>query len=72
MYKRDRARKLQLLRQRQLATQQTRHQGISISDVVPLGYSTGSGYVNQQGVTIKQEIQIPQVRILENVRNDID
>lgn len=66
MYKRDRARKLQLMRQRQLAVQQARHQGINIiSDVGPMSYSpNNSPYVNQQGVTIKQEIQIPQVSSL--------
>jgi len=62
MYKRDRARKLQLMRQRQLAIQQARQQGMSIvSDSIPLNYNSGSGYVSQ-GVTIKQEIQIPQVQ----------
>ncbi|CAG7835619.1 unnamed protein product [Allacma fusca] len=64
MYKRDRARKLQLMRQRQLAAQQAR-QGINIiSDVGPMSYNSNSPYVNQQGVTIKQEIQIPQVSSL--------
>jgi len=58
MYKRDRARKLQVMRQRQLAIQQARQQGLAIvSDSIPLSYNSGSGY----GVTIKQEIQIPQV-----------
>ena len=60
MYKRDRARKLQMMRQRQLASQQSRG-GISIiSEVGPMSYaSNNSPY--QHGVTIKQEIQIPQV-----------
>jgi hypothetical protein len=61
MYKRDRARKLQLMRQRQLAIQQARQQGLAIvSDSLPLSYSNGSPY-GSQGITIKQEIQIPQV-----------
>jgi hypothetical protein len=61
MYKRDRARKLQLMRQRQLAIQQARQQGLAIvSDAIPLSYNSGSSYISQ-GVTIKQEIQIPQV-----------
>ncbi|XP_021950536.1 nuclear hormone receptor FTZ-F1 isoform X1 [Folsomia candida] len=63
MYKRDRARKLQMMRQRQLAIQQARQQGLAIvSDTLPLSYSNGSPY--GQGVTIKQEIQIPQVSSL--------
>lgn len=61
MYKRDRARKLQLMRQRQLAVQQARHQGLSMND--PMGYTGNSHYANQ-GVAIKQEIQIPQVSSL--------
>lgn len=65
MYKRDRARKLQLLRQRQLAAQQARSQGLIVSDVVPLTYGSGnSGYLNQGIASIKQEIQIPQVSSL--------
>jgi hypothetical protein len=61
MYKRDRARKLQLMRQRQLQIQQARQSGglAIVSDSIPLSYSS-SGY-GGQGVTIKQEIQIPQV-----------
>lgn len=64
MYKRDRARKLQLMRQRQLAVQQARHQGLSMSDVGPMGYNTGNSPYGNQGVAIKQEIQIPQVSSL--------
>lgn len=61
MYKRDRARKLQLMRQRQMAIQQARQQGLAIvSDSLPLSYNNSSPYVSQ-GVAIKQEIQIPQV-----------
>lgn len=60
MYKRDRARKLQLMRQRQLAVQHARHAGLPIDGI---SYSpNSSAYVTQGGVTIKQEIQIPQVR----------
>lgn len=59
MYKRDRARKLQIMRQRQLAAQSL---GRQLSD--------GSMYSNQPGTSpfanihIKQEIQIPQVSSL--------
>lgn len=59
MYKRDRARKLQMMRQRQLAAQTLRG---SLGD--------GSMYTNQPGTSpfanihIKQEIQIPQVSSL--------
>lgn len=61
MYKRDRARKLQLMRQRQIAVQQGRHHGLGMGDLVMPSYGpSNSAYVNQ-GVTIKQEIQIPQV-----------
>jgi hypothetical protein len=59
MYKRDRARKLQLMRQRQLAVQHARHQGMPLDG---LSYSPNSAAYLSQGVTIKQEIQIPQVR----------
>lgn len=63
MYKRDRARKLQLLRQRQLAIQTLRNtmgssDGI-LSQLSPTGYQ--QSYTNMQ---IKQEIQIPQVRLV--------
>lgn len=45
-----------------IAAQQARQQGLAIvSDV--LTYNNSSGYINQ-GVTIKQEIQIPQVSSL--------
>lgn len=60
MYKRDRARKLQILRQRQLALQAIRGsiQGPdgTPSQVSPTGYQ--QSYSNMH---IKQEIQIPQV-----------
>lgn len=58
MYKRDRARKLQIMRQRQLAAQTLR------------GGLSGDMYSNQPGTSpfanihIKQEIQIPQVSSL--------
>lgn len=58
MYKRDRARKLQVMRQRQLALQALRS---SIgSDIKPTPLSPGyqQAYPN---MNIKQEIQIPQV-----------
>jgi len=61
MYKRDRARKLQLMRQRQLAVQHARHQGMPL--VESLAYSPNNSAYGQ-GVTIKQEIQIPQVSSL--------
>lgn len=65
MYKRDRARKLQIMRQRQIAIQAIRgsmgSDGVS-SQLSPIGYSS-QPYSNMQ---IKQEIQIPQVR-LKNV-----
>lgn len=59
MYKRDRARKLQIMRQRQLAAQSLRGQ-----------LSDGGIYTSQPGTSpfanihIKQEIQIPQVSSL--------
>ncbi|XP_030245511.1 nuclear hormone receptor FTZ-F1 isoform X2 [Drosophila navojoa] len=61
MYKRDRARKLQVMRQRQLALQALRS---SIgSDIKPTPLSPGyqQAYPN---MNIKQEIQIPQVSSL--------
>jgi nuclear receptor subfamily 5 group A member 3 len=62
MYKRDRARKLQILRQRQLALQAIRgSMGGSdggVSQLSPTGYSQQS----YSSMHIKQEIQIPQVR----------
>ncbi|XP_044746177.1 nuclear hormone receptor FTZ-F1 isoform X2 [Coccinella septempunctata] len=57
MYKRDRARKLQIMRQRQLAAQTLRG---SMSDYSPSQPGT-SHYPN---IHIKQEIQIPQVSSL--------
>ena len=66
MYKRDRARKLQIMRQRQLALQTLRASegggaGIgnssSTSQLSPTGYQQSYSHMN-----IKQEIQIPQVR----------
>lgn len=62
MYKRDRARKLQIMRQRQIAIQAIRGSmgtdGVS-SQLSPIGYSQ-QPYSNM--LQIKQEIQIPQVR----------
>lgn len=66
MYKRDRARKLQILRQRQLALQAIRGSiggGSSSSGTAAEGIQsqlspTGYPYTNMH---IKQEIQIPQV-----------
>lgn len=68
MYKRDRARKLQILRQRQLALQAIRGsiggssagaQDGNQSQLSPTGYTP---YANMH---IKQEIQIPQVCIAQ-------
>lgn len=58
MYKRDRARKLQILRQRQLALQTIRaaEGGVNPSQLSPSGYPQSYSHMN-----IKQEIQIPQV-----------
>lgn len=75
MYKRDRARKLQILRQRQLALQAIRG---SISGT---SSNTGSGSLNEgpqsqlspsnfppyANMHIKQEIQIPQVNFLPSI-----
>lgn len=66
MYKRDRARKLQMMRQRQMALQTLRNNpGYSSSgggEGVTLSYGgTGSNFGSLQ---IKQEIQIPQVSSL--------
>ncbi|CAH1119576.1 unnamed protein product [Phaedon cochleariae] len=59
MYKRDRARKLQMMRQRQLAVQTLR--GVSLgSDIYP----TQPGASPFANIHIKQEIQIPQVSSL--------
>lgn len=61
MYKRDRARKLQLMRQRQLALQALRNSdGSGQSQLSPTGYQQ-SPY---SSMNIKQEIQIPQVSTL--------
>lgn len=57
MYKRDRARKLQIMRQRQLAVQALRAVEGNASQLSPTGYQ--QPYSN---MSIKQEIQIPQVR----------
>lgn len=56
MYKRDRARKLQIMRQRQLALQTLR----AVEGVNPNDPTTG--YPQSYHMSIKQEIQIPQVR----------
>lgn len=57
MYKRDRARKLQIMRQRQLALQTLRaSEGGNPSQLSPTGYQQSYSHMN-----IKQEIQIPQV-----------
>lgn len=59
MYKRDRARKLQIMRQRQLAVQALRAAEGNTSQLSPTGYQ--QPYSN---MPIKQEIQIPQVSIV--------
>ncbi|KAK9499996.1 hypothetical protein O3M35_002916 [Rhynocoris fuscipes] len=63
MYKRDRARKLQMMRQRQMAVQTLRNSGYAgvtgLSDSVAL-YQGGTNFQ----LHIKQEIQIPQVSSL--------
>lgn len=57
MYKRDRARKLQIMRQRQLALQALRaSEGGNSSQLSPTAYQQPYSHMN-----IKQEIQIPQV-----------
>lgn len=56
MYKRDRARKLQIMRQRQLAVQALRAVEGNTSQLSPTGYQQPYSNMN-----IKQEIQIPQV-----------
>ncbi|XP_017774948.1 PREDICTED: nuclear hormone receptor FTZ-F1 [Nicrophorus vespilloides] len=58
MYKRDRARKLQMMRQRQLAAQTLRG---GIGDMYQSSQSSSSPFGN---IHIKQEIQIPQVSSL--------
>ena len=71
MYKRDRARKLQVIRQRQVLTS---HSGLSSamdrghgSNVTLYGGSNGSNSspMYTSPLHIKQEIQIPQVRRLQ-------
>lgn len=78
MYKRDRARKLQMMRQRQMAVQTLRggvvtsagssshHQFAMLAgDAVTLGQYSGSTITSSvSSLHIKQEIQIPQVRFL--------
>lgn len=68
MYKRDRARKLQILRQRQLALQALRG-SIGGSSAGTPGLSEGAqsqlsptSYPPYTNMHIKQEIQIPQVK----------
>lgn len=63
MYKRDRARKLQLLRQRQLALQAIRG-SMGVSDGVPSQLSPSGYQQSYSNMQIKQEIQIPQVSSL--------
>lgn len=58
MYKRDRARKLQMMRQRQLALQALRTSIGSADMKTPLSPGYQQAYPN---INIKQEIQIPQV-----------
>lgn len=57
MYKRDRARKLQIMRQRQLAIQTLR----AVEGVNPID---PNGYPQSYHMNIKQEIQIPQVGVV--------
>uniref|UniRef100_A0A1A9WS87 Uncharacterized protein n=1 Tax=Glossina brevipalpis TaxID=37001 RepID=A0A1A9WS87_9MUSC len=61
MYKRDRARKLQVMRQRQIALQALRT-SMGSGDMKPTPLSPGyqQAYTN---MNIKQEIQIPQVKM---------
>ena len=73
MYKRDRARKLQILRQRQLALQAIRGSiggGSSSSGTAADGAQSQlspTGYPTYSNMHIKQEIQIPQVMNLTNL-----
>lgn len=60
MYKRDRARKLQMMRQRQLAVQTLRGSSLSADGM----YGTQPGTSPFANIHIKQEIQIPQVSSL--------
>jgi nuclear receptor subfamily 5 group A protein 3 len=67
MYKRDRARKLQILRQRQLALQAIRGSIGGSSSGAPDGNQSQlspTGYTPYANMHIKQEIQIPQVSSL--------
>ncbi|XP_065339515.1 nuclear hormone receptor FTZ-F1 isoform X2 [Cloeon dipterum] len=69
MYKRDRARKLQLLRQRQMAVGQVGRGGTLMAGGSDSGlsYSPNGGYspaAASSAMHIKQEIQIPQVSSL--------
>lgn len=61
MYKRDRARKLQMMRQRQIAVQTIRGHPLSDGQVA-FGYNPQGHFGNLHN--IKQEIQIPQVSSL--------
>ncbi|XP_073842075.1 ftz transcription factor 1 isoform X2 [Musca autumnalis] len=61
MYKRDRARKLQVMRQRQIALQALRT-SMGTGDMKPTPLSPG--YQTYSNMNIKQEIQIPQVSSL--------
>lgn len=62
MYKRDRARKLQMMRQRQIAVQTIRGHPLSDGQVA-FGYNP-QGHFGNLHPNIKQEIQIPQVSSL--------
>ncbi|XP_046676589.1 nuclear hormone receptor FTZ-F1 isoform X1 [Homalodisca vitripennis] len=62
MYKRDRARKLQMMRQRQIAVQTIRGSQYALGDGVTLSYPGSSSPF--ASLHIKQEIQIPQVSSL--------
>lgn len=66
MYKRDRARKLQMMRQRQMAVQTLRgSQYATLGDgAVTLSYQPGGSSPFAASLHIKQEIQIPQVSSL--------
>lgn len=65
MYKRDRARKLQIMRQRQMAVQTLRNSGYSaVATTAGLGDSVALYQGASNFMHIKQEIQIPQVSSL--------
>lgn len=78
MYKRDRARKLQILRQRQLALQAIRGSiggGSSSSGTAADGgpsQLSPTGYPPYNNMHIKQEIQIPQVRPTSQLSDNSD